>query len=164
MMIGPAPMISTLSMSVRFGMIVKLLCGPSAVLCPRSALAVLHLYYLGPRCVPPCIRPCSRRFPTTPFIRTHLGMSGLEVARPDPRHDRMLLGQRDRPRDARAIGVDPCASRPPAGKHCGVHVERADFLAQQVRPGIERLLEDCPVGLQALDTPVLELGAGCVAF
>src|SRR6266705_2485252 len=107
MMIGPAPMMSTLSMSVRFGM-----------------------------------------------------TSALEVARPDPPHDGMLLGQRDRRRNARAIGVDPGPSRTPAGKHCGVHVERADLLAQQVGPGIERLLQDRPVRLQALDTPVLELGAG----
>src|SRR5205809_1063623 len=41
MTIGPAPMIRTDSMSVRLGMVVKLLRGPPALLCHRSPLVVL---------------------------------------------------------------------------------------------------------------------------
>src|SRR6202521_905972 len=105
-----------------------------------------------------------------PMIRidsmsVRLGMtSALEVARPDPSDDWVLLGQCKRGCDLATMLVDPSAPRLPARQHRGIHVERGHFAAQKIRCRLQRLLEHGPVRLEALDGAVLELGARRLAL
>src|SRR4030081_3447134 len=105
-----------------------------------------------------------------PIIRidsmsVRLGMtSALEVALPDAGDDRILLGQRERGCDPRTMFVHPGAARLPARQHRGIHVERGHFAAQKIRRRFQRLLEQGPVHLQALDGAILELGARDLAL
>src|SRR6266404_5252544 len=96
-----------------------------------------------------------------PMIRidsmsVRLGMtSALEVALPDTGDDSVLLGQCKRGCDLATMLVDPRAPRLPERQHRGIDVERGHFAAQKIRRRFQRLLEDGPVHLQALDGAIL---------